>query len=975
MLFLKPTRPSNLLGLGLDISMANQVAVADDTIPYGAVIEPPSIVRNLSTPTLAHSSSHRSQRSIANSESMHEVSIVYPALLSQVAMAFKSRVSLDTHLKDLLEYTDSFFGRDGVDVLCYIIKTSDRNLSLLLGRALDAQGFFHDVTYTHRLRDSPHELYKFESWESEDTKTRDLDLLPHGVFTLLTDCYVPTCTRDQLCYSITCPRRIEQRTRLHRQANMLLSRHYSKGSINEKAIGTLWSTSVSKEIVASVSDKERLRQEVIFEIINGEREFVEDLDIMTKVFIQPLRERNIIEPERKEKFIQDVFLNITELHTINSKLLRKLLIRQKENPVVDKIGDIFINIANEFYPYVEYGAKQVYAKNLLDEEKASNLDFVKFLKECERLPALRKLPLESFLARPTTRMGRYPLLLKPVMEKSAETHPDRTLIPQALLSIREVLASINVEAGKADNIVKLSRLDRQLQFDEGEKEDLRLNDEGRTIVRDGKLMLKRSGNDMELSVFLFDHMFLITRKKENGHYKVARKPIPLELLTFRLDKPPRAGGDLVSTATSKAATLYGVAAQKPNSISHKHTHSGSNPMALTDSASRTFPIFISHLGQSGGQYTLLASSQADRQSWCDAIEKQKTILSERKKRFEIVSLVSSGFPVSNRINCSISYLDRLILGTDFGLFVGTEYPTSTDLLTELNENRFVKVIDLERIVQVDVLPNNDNLLVLSDKTLLSFPLQVLNISEVDTTGAGYKGKKIGSHVSFFKQGICAERTLVCAVKSTALTATIKVLEPVGLGVNNLRGKIGKLFRATNDALRVYKEFYIPTESKSIHYLKSKLCVGCAKGFEIVDLESLNTQGLLDPTDESLDFVLKKETVRPISIFRVRDGDFFLCYNEFGFYIDRLGRRAKTDWLVQWAGAPTAFSFAPPYIIAFEPSFIEIRHVDTGELQQIIQTNNLRALNADSDALHCAMDLMDDMQQVFRLQPIDQFRLR
>lgn len=32
----------------------------------------------------------------------------------------------------------------------------------------------------------------------------------NGVFTLLTDCYSPTCTRDKLCYSIACPRRLEQ---------------------------------------------------------------------------------------------------------------------------------------------------------------------------------------------------------------------------------------------------------------------------------------------------------------------------------------------------------------------------------------------------------------------------------------------------------------------------------------------------------------------------------------------------------------------------------------------------------------------------------------------------------------------------------------------------------------------------------------------------------------------------------------------
>jgi hypothetical protein len=91
---------------------------------------------------------------------------------------------------------------------------------------LDAQKFFHDVTYDHRLRDSPHELYQFSKMPSfltspddeddDDVEEKEIEAeaeendLPNGVFTLLTDCYSPTCTRDNVCYSIACPRRLEQ---------------------------------------------------------------------------------------------------------------------------------------------------------------------------------------------------------------------------------------------------------------------------------------------------------------------------------------------------------------------------------------------------------------------------------------------------------------------------------------------------------------------------------------------------------------------------------------------------------------------------------------------------------------------------------------------------------------------------------------------------------------------------------------------
>ena len=74
-----------------------------------------------------------------------------------------------------------------------------------------------------------------------------------------------------------------------------------------------------------------------------------------------------------------------------------------------------------------------------------------------------------------------------------------------------------------------------------------------------------------------------------------------------------------------------------------------------------------------------------------------------------------------------------------------------------------------------------------------------------------------------------------------------------------------------------KEFYIPVESTSIHYLKTKMCVGCSKGFEIVDLETLDTQGLLDPHDESLDFVRRRDNLRPMAIYRIHN-EFLLCYD-------------------------------------------------------------------------------------------------
>jgi len=96
----------------------------------------------------------------------------------------------------------------------------------------------------------------------------------------------------------------------------------------------------------------------------------------------------------------------------------------------------------------------------------------------------------------------------------------------------------------------------------------------------------------------------------------------------------------------------------------------------------------------------------------------------------------------------------------------------------------------------------------------------------------------------------------------------------------------------------------------------------------------------------LDFVQKRENVRPIAIFRI-DGEFLLCYDEFAFYVNKNGWRARSNWHVQWEGHPTAFALRRPFVLAFEPTFVEIRHVESGALMQIVQMNNMRCIFSDT----------------------------
>lgn len=503
--------------------------------------------------------------------------MVYPALLSRVADAFRQRITLTDRSKDGLSYKDAFLGCDAVDVIAYIIRTTDRNLALLLGRSLDAQKFLHDVTYDHRLRDSSNEVYQFKenlaagfsdteganassiqssasfkdrqrpsrapTIDSVDSTLHDLSIngingstresgaedieddLPNGVFTLLTECYSPTCTRDRLCYSIACPRRLEQQARLNMRPTPGLKRAESRGSLNDLADGPqenkLWINSVSQDVADSVDDSEKKRQEVICEAIYTERDFVKDLEYLRDFWIKPLRSSNCIPEARREKFIRTVFGNVLEVHLVNARLAEALTHRQQAQAVVHEVGDIFLEFVPHFEPFIRYGSHQLYAKFEFEREKSTNPQFAKFVEETERLKESRKLELNGYLTKPTTRLARYPLLLEAIQKYTKDTNADKTNLPKAVTAIKVFLSRVNTESGKAENRFNLMQLQSQLVNKPGEPDpNLKLTDDNRLLIFKGPLKKKNVGNanagtdnSSDVQVFLFDHVILMVKAK------------------------------------------------------------------------------------------------------------------------------------------------------------------------------------------------------------------------------------------------------------------------------------------------------------------------------------------------------------------------------------------------------------------------------------------------------------------------------
>ncbi|KAG7138264.1 Rho1 guanine nucleotide exchange factor 1 like protein [Verticillium longisporum] len=694
--------------------------------------------------------------------------LVYPAMLSRVAECFQHKIITGDRTKNELAYKSAFSGAEAVDVLSYIIRTTDRNLALLLGRALDAQKFFHDVTYEHRLRDSTSEMYQFR-----ETLTDQPDDNP----------------------------------------------------------------------------------------VNGQK-----------------------------------------------------------NPVVHNVGDVFLEFVPQFEPFIWYGSKQMEAKHEFENEKSINPYFAKFVEEIERRKESRKLELNGYLTKPTTRLARYPLLLEAVLKHSEESNSDKEDLPKVLTVIRDLLSRVNRESGKAENRFHLKRLHEQLRFRPNERVELRLTEEGREIVF--KSQLRKTPHDSspanEITSYLFDHAVLLVRVKQAGkaeEIKAYRRPIPLELLAIReMDEViPQQG---VKRTSSSLLPL-----------------GGNN--AKDGKKSEGWPITFRHLGKAGYELTLYAANQAGRDKWLQFIDKAQKQLRARADFFNTTVISSNYFVGANQINC-VTPCDggrKLIYGTDTGIYVSDR--KNKDMMPK-------RVIETAVVTQIDILEEYGLLLVLTNKAVYSYAIAALDPTE---PASSKRGKKIQSHCTFFKTGICLGRHLVCCVKSSALSTTIKVYEPTDAFNKGKKQKgFGKMF-AGQDELKPFKEFYIPTESSSVHFLKSKLCVACARGFEVVSLETLETQSLLDQADTSLDFVARKESVKPIHIERL-NGEFLLNYSEFSFFVNRNGWRARPEWRIDWEGAPHSFALSYPWILAFEANFIELRNIENGGVH-IVPHKNIRMLHSST----------------------------
>ncbi|KAM6992353.1 pleckstrin homology domain-containing family G member 3-like [Tautogolabrus adspersus] len=245
---------------------------------------------------------------------------------------------------------------------------------------------------------------------------------------------------------------------------------------------------------------------VVMEIIETERMYVRDLRMIVEDYLAHIIDQCdlSIRPEQ----VCALFGNIEDIYEFNSELLQALDLCDND-PVA--VARCFVMKSEYFEIYTQYCTNYPNSVAALTE-CMRNKSLAKFFRERQAL-LKRSLPLGSYLLKPVQRILKYHLLLQEIAKHFDPLEEGYEVVEDAIYTMTGVAWYINDMKRKHEHAVRLQ-----------EVQSLLLNWKGPDLTTYGELVLEgtfkvhRAKN--ERTLFLFDHMLLITKRRgEHFVYK------------------------------------------------------------------------------------------------------------------------------------------------------------------------------------------------------------------------------------------------------------------------------------------------------------------------------------------------------------------------------------------------------------------------------------------------------------------------
>ncbi|KAJ8262967.1 hypothetical protein COCON_G00154240 [Conger conger] len=318
-----------------------------------------------------------------------------------------------------------------------------------------------------------------------------------------------------------------------------------------------WKIIVQDYICSPHAESMRKRNQIVFNMVEAEAEYVHQLSILVNCFLRPLRmAASSKKPPISHDDVSSVFLNsetIMFLHEIFHQGL-KARIANWPTLVLADLFDILLPMLNI---YQEFVRNHQYSLQVLANCK-QNRDFDKLLKQYEANAACEGRMLETFLTYPMFQIPRYIITLHELLAHTPHEHVERKSLEFAKSKLEELSRVMHDEVSDTENIRKNLAIERMIV----EGCDILL-DTSQTFVRQGSLIqlpsvergklskvrlgslsLKKEG---ERQCFLFTKHFLICTRSSGGKLHLLKQGGVLSLIDCTLIEEPDANDEEAKT--------------------------------------------------------------------------------------------------------------------------------------------------------------------------------------------------------------------------------------------------------------------------------------------------------------------------------------------------------------------------------------------------------------------------------------------
>ncbi|KZT60558.1 hypothetical protein CALCODRAFT_492355 [Calocera cornea HHB12733] len=234
-------------------------------------------------------------------------------------------------------------------------------------------------------------------------------------------------------------------------------------------------------------------------------------------------------------------------------------------------------------------------------------------------------------------------------------------------------------------------------------------------------------------------------------------------------------------------------------------------------------------------------------------------------------------------------------------------------------------IALPKVTACVLMPEEEALLVISDRELLLFSTQCLPPGQAKSP-LQKLDKNVDSLITTFLQG----KQMVVYSTRKGGDYKVHVFEPA---------EDGDLPHASFEKLH---ELSITSPFTSLHPLTSRLALPCAFHWELLDPSRFRSEHVAHPKKPVSGRVRREDVGRGLGCVELTGEVLLLVYDEYGAILDRTSKQVVRSTV--WKNKVSRAAFRPPYVLLFGASMVEVRHMGTLELVQLLQAEGVRCLS-------------------------------